>query len=375
MPAAPALSSEVSTDLYTPVSPSVYTDTDTDVSPQVSPWAAADAETKKPAEKPAEKPAKSAEKAQEKEQEKKAETAEPESDIATGTIKAPKEFRILNTATGKVQRVPRSEYVRGAVCAEMPPSFHTQALAAQALAANTYAMRCAAEQKASPDPALKGADFSADPDNWRGYVTEKQAKERFGDKFSVYWGKICEAADMGGAYAAVYENEPIAAAYHSLSSGQTEDAANVWRGSAPYLSPVESFGDTLAEGYETTASFTPQEVKRLLTNENSKVSLKDGEYEGWFEVKKRSGSGYVLKAECGGEMFSGIDLRRIFGLRSSDFEVSFADKRFTFTVVGYGHGVGLSQYGADYMARQGASFDEIALHYYSGCELKRINKV
>ena len=289
-------------------------------------------------------------------------------------IKTTNEFRILNTSTGKVQRVSRIDYVRGAVCAEMPPSFHTQALAAQALAANTYAIRCKLEQEKKPDKALKGADFSADPDNWRGYVTKAQAEERFGNKFDVYWGKICEGADLGSGYVAVYEDEPIVAAYHSLSAGKTEAASNVWQGNAPYLLPAESFGDTLAEGYETTAVFTPQEVKKRLQKENAAVDLTDNDYENWFETTEYSDSGYVLDILCGGQRFSGIDLRRIFELRSSNFDISYEKSGFTFSVRGYGHGVGLSQYGADYMARQGADFKEIIEHYYTGCELRTVKK-
>jgi len=151
------------------------------------------------------------------------------------TIEAADTFRILNLSTGKVQKVKRIDYVRGAVCAEMPPAFHTQALTAQAVAANTFAVRNKAEQAKKPDPNLKGADFSADPDHWKGYVTEAQAKERFGDKFDVYWDKICKAADLGSTYVMVYDNEPIVAAYHSISAGQTEYASNVWQGSARAL--------------------------------------------------------------------------------------------------------------------------------------------
>lgn len=278
-------------------------------------------------------------------------------------------FRILNLSTGKVKEVSRIDYVRGAVCAEMPPSFHTQALAAQAVAANTYAVRCHLEQQENPDPDLKGADFSADPDNWRGYVTEAQAKERFGDKFDAYWSKICEAADLGSGYVMAYNDEPIVAAYHAISTGQTEYAGNVWQGDAPYLVPVESFGDTLAPEYETSVQFSEQEVKTRLLQEDASIQLGQ-DRNNWLRILSRSESGYVLSAMAGETPLTGKDVRRIFDLRSSDFDLMYSGGAFTFTVRGYGHGVGLSQYGADYMARQGASFDEILTHYYSGCELR-----
>ncbi|WP_312642213.1 stage II sporulation protein D [Hydrogenoanaerobacterium sp.] len=287
------------------------------------------------------------------------------------TIEAADTFRILNRSTGKVQKVKRIDYVRGAVCAEMPPSFHTQSLAAQAVAANTYAVRCQIEQKKNADPGLKGADFSADPDNWEGYVTEAQAKERFGDKFDIYWDKICKAADLGSSYVMAYEDEPIVAAYHAISTGQTEYAGNVWQGSAPYLVPVESFGDTLAPNYESTAEFTAQEVQEKLLAEDSGIQLgKDKNT--WLRVVSRSESGYVLSVMAGNKQLAGKDIRRVFGLRSADFDLASNGNTFTFTIRGYGHGVGLSQYGADYMARQGSTFDEILNHYYTGCELKMV---
>ncbi|MEG0839932.1 MAG: stage II sporulation protein D [Hydrogenoanaerobacterium sp.] len=310
-----------------------------------------------------------AEKAAERRKEEKA--AEEDATKAKPYKNADDEFKILNKASGEVENVSRKDYVRGAVCAEMPPRFHTQALAAQALAANTYALRCKKEQEKKRDPALLGADFACDPDNWHGYVTEAQAKKRFGEKFTVYWGKICRAADMGGDYVAVYGGEPIVAAYHSLSGGKTESASNVWQGNAPYLAPAESFGDTLAEGFESSAVFTAAEVKEILLSENPKISLNKN-CKKWFDITKHSPSGYVLEVKCGGKALSGIDMRRVFKLRSSNFTIGCDGKSFTFTVKGYGHGVGLSQYGADYMARQGADFKEIAMHYYTGCELQKI---
>ena len=313
------------------------------------------------------KPAPSAPKAEVSVGREDVQTQEPT--VVPLEFELPDEFRILNTATGKVQRVKREDYVRGAVCAEMPPSFHTEALKAQAVAAHTYALRWYYNQQQNPDPSLKGADFAADPDNWRGYVTQAQAKERFGDKFDEYWGKLSAAADEGAKYVLVYDGEPIVAAYHSISAGSTEAASNVWPGDAPYLVPVESFGDTLAPNYETTMRFTEQEARALLTAADPAVSLGQDASE-WLFVLSRSESGYALEVEAGSVTFTGQEIRNVFGLRSSDFDVWYEDGAIVFTVRGYGHGVGLSQYGADYMARQGATFAEILEHYYTGCRLE-----
>lgn len=280
-------------------------------------------------------------------------------------------FCILDRSSGEVLELSAGEYVRGALAAEMPPSFHPEALKAQAVAAHTYALYCQASQAEAPDPALAGADLSADPSRWEGYVTEEQARERFGENFDLYWGRLCEAAAAVENLVLVYEGEPIVAAYHAISAGETEAAANVWSHGLDYLIPVESPGDKLAPGFETVVSFSAGQTEDILKTAYPGLIL-PGDKREWLKVLSRSGSGYVLTADAGDIQVSGQDLRTLFGLRSSCFDLSYTLDTFTFTVQGYGHGVGLSQYGADYMARQGSSFQDILAHYYSGSGLAEI---
>ncbi|WP_308754432.1 stage II sporulation protein D [uncultured Anaerotruncus sp.] len=277
-------------------------------------------------------------------------------------------FRVLDERTGKVFEVSARDYVRGALAAEMPPTFHPEALKAQAVAAHTYALRLKEQNRAAPDETLKGADFSADPQGWKSYTTEALFRERYGELADAYWKAVCGAADEACPYLLTWEGEPIVAAYHSMSSGTTEDASNVWTGSEPYLVPVESFGDTLAPDYETTERFPVQEVAEKLQNAWPGISLGE-DPAGWLRVTGRSEGGYVTGMTAGDRAIHGKELRSLLGLRSSDFTVACDGAFFTFTVRGYGHGVGLSQYGADYMARQGATFDEILAHYYPGAAL------
>lgn len=279
-------------------------------------------------------------------------------------------FQILNLTTGKVDTVSRLDYIRGAICSEMPPDFHQQAMMAQGTASLTYAVHAALEQRQSPDPELNGADFSADPQNWKGYVTEALAKERYGEKFDQYWSKISQAAEAVQNYILLYGESPIVAAYHSMSAGVTETAANVWSSNVPYLQPVESEGDLLAPDYETVAQFSRGEVAQRVAAEYPDCQL-TGEPSDWFSEPVRSASGYVTQIQVGGKVLHGKDIRRIFDLRSSCFTLTLSEDRevFTFQVKGYGHGVGLSQYGADYLARQGDSFDQILLHYYTDATL------
>lgn len=273
-------------------------------------------------------------------------------------------FRILHEHTGKIFEVSPKEYVRGALAAEMPPTFHPEAMKAQAVAAHTYAL-CRREQARANG---EKSDFSADPENWKVYTTEKLFRERYGDLADAYWEAICQAADEVAGYILTYEGEPIVAAYHSMSSGKTEDASNVWTGGKPYLVPVDSFGDTLAPDYRMTVTLSADELAGALRKAWPDLVL-EGDASGWIGEAQRSESGYITEITVGNQTVSGADFRSALDLRSSDFTVSYDGGEFTFKVVGYGHGVGLSQYGADYMARQGASFDEILLHYYQGAAL------
>lgn len=293
---------------------------------------------------------------------------QPEPEPPAQVVETGGSFRILDTAAGKVVTVTEQEYVRGAVAAEMPPTFHPEALKAQAVAAHTYALCTQKMQREAPDPALKGADFSADPGDWKGYTTEALFRERYGDMADAYWNAVAGAADQVRDYIMLYDGDPIVAAYHSMNTGMTEDAANVWTGSVPYLTPVESRGDLLAPDYETKQRFPAGEVGDALRKAYDGIQLGE-DPAAWFQLGERSESGYVLTVRAGDVTMPAKDLRTLLGLRSTAFTLDYAGDEFCFTVRGYGHGVGLSQYGADFYARQGMDFTEILEHYYPGAEL------
>jgi stage II sporulation protein D len=280
-------------------------------------------------------------------------------------------FRILDQTTGEVAEVSLRDYVRGAVASEMPVSFHPEALKAQAVAAHTYALHHHYTQLETPDPALQGADFAADPSNMKVYITEETAREFYGEEYAdAYWAKICEAADSVLPYILEYEEEPIVAAYHAISAGQTEAAENVWIGSADYLQPTISEGDYLAPDYEVETVIDREEVRNVLQSAYPEMDL-SGDPETWFAEAERSESGYILSVSVGGMDVPGKDLRTLFDLRSHNMDIAYTDAGFSFITYGHGHGVGLSQYGADFMARQGYTYEQILDHYYQGATLKR----
>lgn len=282
-------------------------------------------------------------------------------------------FKLLDQKTGKVIELSAADYVKGVVAAEMPAEFHVEALKAQAVASHTYALRLAAIQEKNPDPTLKGAHFSNDPASYQSYLSPDEAKAHFGNKYNTYWKKISDAVDAVIDQAIVYQDEPIVAAFHSISGGTTETAQNVWGGNLSYLKPVDSAGDKLSPNYEATVTLTAKAVSETLQKQVEGIEL-PADKSKWFADIVRTSSGTVTTVKIGEKSFTGLALRGWLDLRSANFTVNYDKEKdsFTFTTKGYGHGVGMSQYGADYLARQGQKYDQILKHYYSGVELTDI---
>ncbi len=278
-------------------------------------------------------------------------------------------YRVLDVTTGAVTEVPLREYLIGVVCAEMPATFETEALKAQAVAAHTYAERISRQNRETPDPALFGADFSNDSSLYQAYYTESQIRNAFGDSFTLYYEKIAAAVDAVCDELLYYENEPIVAAFHAMSAGKTENAETVWGAPLAYLVSVDSASDADAPSYLDTVIFTVEEVSDILRKVAPSLQLPEEKGE-WLKVESTSDAGTVLRVQGGDRLWSGQQIRELFSLRSACFTVTFADDCFTFTTKGYGHAVGMSQYGANAMALAGSSYEEILAHYYPNTTLQ-----
>lgn len=288
---------------------------------------------------------------------------------AQGVVENPEVFyHVLDAASGEILDVPLREYVIGAVGAEMPVSFEPEALKAQAVAAHTYAER---QCLLSGDrPELNGADFSNDPAKYQAFLTDEQLRERWGEQYDAYYEKLAAAVDAVLPELLIYEDAPIIAAFHAMSSGRTEASENVWGSEVAYLRSVESAADRNAPRFEETVSFSAEEVASRLSEAHTGLNLA-GDASVWFGAAVTSEAGTVLQQPAGDGIFTGQEIRTIFGLRSAAFTVGYADGRFTFTTFGYGHDVGMSQYGANAMALEGHTYDEILAYYYPGAELKK----
>ncbi len=248
---------------------------------------------------------------------------------------------------------------------EMSPDYHPEALKAQAVAAYTYYGRRQRAQAAKPDPTLKGAHFKAPDSTFPQEYTPEKLRARWGDKYDTYYAKLCAAADAVTGQYMVYGEEWIDACYFAISHGTTESAEAVWGADVPYLRSVASPGDKLASGYEKAVTLTPETVKAALLKADSTLVLGD-DPAAWFGKPAITATGSVATLAVGGKDLRGTAVRAALSLRSTHFTVTFADGQFTFTTRGYGHGVGMSQYGADYLARQGYTWQEILRYYYTG---------
>ena len=269
---------------------------------------------------------------------------------------------VLSSSTKKIDEVDMFEYIVGAVAAEMSPTYHSQALRAQAVVCYTYATK----KKESPDPELDGADITDSSAVHQGYLDSAARKEKWGDKYETYEKKIEEAVKEVYGKKIVYDGETITAAFHAISSGQTFSSEEVWGKDVPYLQSVTSAGDRLSPDYSSTLTLTKAEFEKAFAGSGAKL---EGDCKDWVGNAESCNDGYIKSIEIGEKEFTGTKVRELLGLRSACFEIKYTEDEFKITTRGYGHGVGMSQYGADYMARQGSDWQEIIKHYYTGVEI------
>lgn len=292
---------------------------------------------------------------------------------ADHTAKTPVDEPVYRMLCGDtVVSLPRREFLIRTLAMEMPALYHEEALKAQAVAAYTYYERRRLQQAEQADPALQGADFvTPNADFPQEYTTEK-LQARWGEQYEANYQKLCAAVDAVAGQAITYEGELIDACFHAISNGTTETAANVWGAEVPYLQAVASTGDPLAERYASERVLTPDEVRAALTDAGVAVTL-PADPAAWFGTPTLSEAGTVTAQPIGDATLPGTKVRQVFGLRSATFTVTYTEGAFHFAVRGYGHGVGMSQCGADYLARQGYTYRQILEHYYTDIKITLIS--
>ena len=247
------------------------------------------------------------------------------------------------------------EYVARVVAHEVPYTFEEEALKAQAVAARTYLYYCLDNNSRSHE----NADVCTDASHCCGYITEEELDKRYGDGYgAAAFERIRAAVRATDGEVMTYGGKPLAALWHASSDGFTEDCSAVFLQSLPYLCSVETPEETAAY----TVSFTLDEAKKRLNAFGFTVNAVG------IPHQTRTASGRCRSLTLGGITLSGNTARSVFGLRSTDFILMRHGERLYFTISSYGHGVGMSQNGANVLAKNGASYREILAHYYSGCD-------
>ena len=263
---------------------------------------------------------------------------------------------------GEVTELDMEDYIVGVTAAEMPASVEPEALKAQTVAARSYALYCAAMHKHGE------ADVCTDPGCCQAWCPEEEMRSKWGECFEANRDRLLSAAAETRGETLRYEGEPIFAAFHSSSAGMTEACGEIWS-PLPYLLSVsspETAGDV--PGYVSAVYCSPIDLRDTVLSAHPEADFSADEST-WLGAELRDGSGRIAGIWLGGTYIPGTELRRLFSLRSTAFTLEALDGQFVFTVVGYGHGVGMSQYGANVMAQQGTDYREILSHYYPGTEL------
>lgn len=256
----------------------------------------------------------------------------------------------------EVQEEDLDAYLVGVVLGEMPTDFAPEALKAQSVAARTYAWKAYVTGGKHHDGSVCTQSGCC-----QAYIDPQQYLEQGGSLEGL--AKVRQAVAATSGLVLSYQGELIEATYFSCSGGQTEDAVAVWGTDYPYLQSVESPGEEDAVHYEDVLTYSLQQFQDALG-----IVLSDPP-EQWFSQVEYTNGGGIASVNIGGQSYTGTQLRSLLGLPSTRFSIQASSDTVTITTNGYGHRVGMSQYGADAMAVSGSSFQEILAHYYPGTTL------
>lgn len=271
-------------------------------------------------------------------------------------------IKVLDSLSLKVSEESAKDYVLGALACEMPATYNEEALKAQAVACYTY-YKYIKENSDNSETAIS-YDISNDSSTHQGYLTNEQMKEKWGEKYDSYKNKLEQVVLSVLGECIMYDSEPILALYHAISPGKTHSAKTVFGTEMPYLQSVTAIGDNLSPDFDSKKTFTKEELIKKLNLKDIKGNM----------IKKITNdeNGYVNEITLSNKSYSGIELAAELDLRSPSFTAEYKNEKYVFSVKGYGHGVGMSQYSADYMARQGSTYKEIISYFYPGTYIDKI---
>lgn len=275
-------------------------------------------------------------------------------------------IKLLHADTGEIEELPLDTYLLGVVSAEMPANFEQEALNAQALVARTYTIYSITHNQGKHGDA----DICDDSNCCQAWISKEDRMARWDEtEKESNWRKIEKAVNTTAGKIITYEGAVIDAFFHSNSGGATEAPVNVWGGTNyPYLQSVETAGEDAYSQYSSEATFTKEEFNNKILAKHSDFTI-DYSKEDAIKILEYTESGRIKTIKIGNLNLSGVEVRTLLGLKSANFTVTIDGDNIKFGVTGYGHGVGMSQTGADSMAKSGSNYEEIVKNFYTGVEI------
>lgn len=283
-------------------------------------------------------------------------------------IKGDDTVKLYNTSTGQVENIKLEDYVKAVVAAEMPAEFSDEAIKAQAVAARTYYF----SKRLEPCVNAKGAEI-CDSTHCQVYMSKEKRMKSWGASAQTNWDKISQDVDATSGQVLLYNDELVMhPQFFSTSSGKTENSIDVMASDVPYLKSVDSPGEEVARKYESNVDISINSLVEKLNSAyaNAKLTVKDVANQ--ISILSRTEGGSVKEVKIGNETITGVKFRAALGLNSANFSLSFNGDKVRIDCKGYGHGVGMSQWGANVMAKEGKSYEEILKHYYTGVDIDKV---
>ena len=278
-------------------------------------------------------------------------------------------IKLLHVSTNQVEEIKLDEYLYGVVSAEMPASFEKEALKAQAVVARTYTIY----KIINSGGKHEGANICDNSTCCQAWISKEDRFEKWEEASrQSNWDKIVEAVNSTQGKIITYNNEPINAFFHSNSGGMTETTDNVWGGTGyQYLQAVATPGEETYSQYHSEVTLSKQTFIDKIKEQHSEFEI-DFAVEDCIKVLEYTDGNRVKKVKIGNLELSGVEVRTILGLKSANFKITIIGDNIKFEVIGYGHGVGMSQTGADSMAKSGSTYEEIVKHFYTGVEITNL---
>lgn len=274
---------------------------------------------------------------------------------------------------GQTVRISLEEYLVHVVAGEMPASYEDEALRAQAVAARSYVAWKMAAWGGSGCNRGVNADVCTDSSHCMAYTSTEEMKKNWGEDYQAHYDKIASAVNSTAGEVLMYNGSPIQALFHSASGGKTEDAQAVWGTAFPYLQSVSSSGEENSSQHTATQTMKTSDLVKKLNSAFDGAGLTTKNIENSFAVRTYTQSGRVDVVKVGKVTATGRAIRSALGLNSTNFTVKYSGDEAAITTIGYGHGVGMSQVGANAMAKDGKGYAEILLHYYNQVDIEKID--